>query len=184
MLSSPTRVTPLPVTVPRLTVQYSRNTLRSPISRRVGSPLYFLSCGASPSEANWKTRLSAPIVVGPLTTACGPIQQRGPDDHVVADDRKGTDLDVGGRAARLRRDDCSRIDACHGTASDLPRWATRSRRRGTASSRPTPPPPRPRRPRVENFQMPFMLRSTLAVRISWSPGSTGRRKRALSMPAK
>ena len=41
--------TPLAV-VPRFIVQHSRKTLLSPISRRVGSPLYFLSCGAPPSE--------------------------------------------------------------------------------------------------------------------------------------
>ena len=35
-------------------VTNSRMVLPSPISRRVGSPAYFLSCGASPSEANWK----------------------------------------------------------------------------------------------------------------------------------
>jgi len=47
-LSSPTVVTPWPWLVPRLIVTYSRNVLRSPISRRVGSPSYFLSCGAPP----------------------------------------------------------------------------------------------------------------------------------------
>src|SRR5580698_8583985 len=73
-LSLPMRVTPLSCVVPRFTVTDSRNTLRSPISRRVGSPLYFLSCGASPSEANWNILLSRPIRVGPLITACGPIQ--------------------------------------------------------------------------------------------------------------
>jgi hypothetical protein len=39
------------------------DVLRSPISRRVGSPAYFLSCGTSPSEQNWKMRLSRPIRV-------------------------------------------------------------------------------------------------------------------------
>ena len=77
-LSLPIRVTPLSCVVPRLTVQLSRNTLRSPISSRVGSPLYFLSCGASPMEANWKMRLSAPMTVGPLMTTCGPTMVPAP----------------------------------------------------------------------------------------------------------
>ena len=64
--------------MPRFTVTDSRNTLRSPISSRVGSPLYFLSCGASPSEANWNILLSAPMRVGPLITTCGPIQVPAP----------------------------------------------------------------------------------------------------------
>ena len=37
---------------------------------------------------------------------------------------------------------------------------------------------------VENFQMPRIERSSVAFRMSWSPGSTGWRKRALSMPTK
>ena len=65
-------VTPSSWTVPRFSVTHSRITLRSPISRRVGSPWYFLSCGAEPTDANWKMRLSAPIRVEPCTTACGP----------------------------------------------------------------------------------------------------------------
>ena len=77
-LSSPIRVTPWPPAVPRLIVQNSRNTLRSPISSRVGSPLYFLSCGSSPIEANWNTLHSRPIVVGPLITTCGPTQLPAP----------------------------------------------------------------------------------------------------------
>ena len=51
-------VTPPPWAVPRFMVVNSRNTLRSPISSRVGSPLYLRSCGASPIEANWKILLS------------------------------------------------------------------------------------------------------------------------------
>jgi hypothetical protein len=47
-LSSPTRVTPASCTVPVLKVQNSRMVLRSPISSRVGSSAYFLSCGGAP----------------------------------------------------------------------------------------------------------------------------------------
>src|SRR5574337_554487 len=46
--------------------------LRSPITSRVGSPAYFLSCGAAPSEANWKMQLSAPMRVWPSITQCAP----------------------------------------------------------------------------------------------------------------
>src|SRR5574343_126085 len=67
-LSSPIEVTPRSCTVPRLKVQNSRIVLRSPISKRVGSPAYFLSCGTSPSEQNWKMRLSRPMRVCPRTT--------------------------------------------------------------------------------------------------------------------
>src|SRR3546814_9642970 len=44
-LSSPMRVTPTSWAVPVLMVTYSRTVLPLPISRRVGSPEYFLSCG-------------------------------------------------------------------------------------------------------------------------------------------
>ena len=39
--------------MPLLSVQYSRIVLPLPISSRVSSPAYFLSCGSSPTEANW-----------------------------------------------------------------------------------------------------------------------------------
>jgi hypothetical protein len=51
-LSLPMRVTSWSLVVPRLTVQFSRNVLRSPTSSRVGSLLYFRSCGAAPIDAN------------------------------------------------------------------------------------------------------------------------------------
>ncbi len=37
---------------------------------------------------------------------------------------------------------------------------------------------------VLNFQIVRMRRSSFALSTTWSPGTTGRRKRALSMPAK
>jgi hypothetical protein len=52
--------------------------LRSPISSRVGSPAYFLSCGTSPSEQNWKMWLSRPMRVWPLMTTCGPTMVWSP----------------------------------------------------------------------------------------------------------
>jgi hypothetical protein len=32
-----------------------------------------MSCGAPPSDANWKMRLSRPMVVGPSITQCAPM---------------------------------------------------------------------------------------------------------------
>ena len=49
----PIRVTASSCTVPRWMVTNSRILLRSPISRDVCSPAYFLSCGSSPIDANW-----------------------------------------------------------------------------------------------------------------------------------
>ncbi|CFN66397.1 Uncharacterised protein [Bordetella pertussis] len=49
-LSSPMLVTPPSCTVPVLNVVNSRTVLRSPMTSRVGSPLYFLSCGMPPME--------------------------------------------------------------------------------------------------------------------------------------
>jgi hypothetical protein len=39
---------------------------------------YFLSCGTSPSELNWKMRLSQPMRVRPEITTCGPITVLSP----------------------------------------------------------------------------------------------------------
>ena len=65
-LSLPMRVTPR--VLRRAAIQASRirgrrcgRRSRAASARR----LYFLSCGASPTDANWKMRLSAPIRVGP-----------------------------------------------------------------------------------------------------------------------
>jgi hypothetical protein len=72
-LSSPMCVTRASFVVPRLNVQYSRIALRSPISRRVGSPAYFLSCGGPPRTLKLPMRLSRPMRVGPSMIVCGPI---------------------------------------------------------------------------------------------------------------
>jgi hypothetical protein len=71
-------VTPRSWAVPRLTVTNSRMRLRSPMVRSVGSPPYFLSWGSSPTEANWKIRLSRPMRVGPRSTTWGPMRVPGP----------------------------------------------------------------------------------------------------------
>ena len=77
-MSLPTRVTPPPPGEPMLKVQNSRIVLRSPITSSQGSPAYFLSCGIAPSDANWKIRLSRPMVVRPSITQCGPTVVPGP----------------------------------------------------------------------------------------------------------
>jgi hypothetical protein len=50
-LSSPSVVTPESCTVPVWIVVNSRIVLRLPITSRVGSSLYFMSCGRPPTEA-------------------------------------------------------------------------------------------------------------------------------------
>jgi len=99
--------------------------------------------------------------------------------HVRADDGVGPD-DNGAVELRLRVDDGRGMDLLH----------CGGRRRGqaivrmvqmssasTASSSPT-------MACALNLKMPERMRSSSACRISWSPGSTGRLKRAPSMPAK
>ena len=165
-------------TVPRLIVAHSRITLRSPISSRVASPRYFLSCGSSPIEANWKMWLSSPIRVGPSMTACGPttvprpictpgpITAYGPTctpDSIVASGETSAVGWIEPVTAALR---------------------TTGRQPGmTIMSAPTTSTPSTVA-EVEYFQIVRMRRSSRASRRSWSPGITGRRKRALSMPAK
>ena len=59
-------------------VTNSRNTLRSPITSCVRSPLNLRSCGVSPIEANGKITLPSPIWVQPSMTADAPILQSRP----------------------------------------------------------------------------------------------------------
>jgi hypothetical protein len=77
-LPLPIVVVPRSCAVPAWIETYSRTTLSSPIVVAVGSPPYFRSCGISPTDANWKIRLRAPIVVRPVITACGPIRVPAP----------------------------------------------------------------------------------------------------------
>ena len=74
----PMTVSPPPCTVPRLMVTHSRKVLRSPITRRVGSPRYLRSCGISPITAWEKTRFPAPSVVCPFTMAWAATEVPGP----------------------------------------------------------------------------------------------------------
>jgi hypothetical protein len=99
-LSLPTRVTCASWLVPTLNEQNSRIVLRSPISSRVGSASYFLSCGLAPIEQNWKISLSRPMRSDAGTVA---------DLDVLADQRIGPDADVG-TELRARMDDGGRVD--------------------------------------------------------------------------
>ena len=145
--SSAIVVSPRPATVPRLIEQNSRNTLRSPTTSRVGSPAYLRSCGASPIEANWNTRVSRPSVVGPLTTACGPIQLPAPIAHAGADDGERPDLDARGDLG-ARGDDRARID--QGLTSGATIIVAEAATSPSTSAT------------VVNFQMPRIARSKVA----------------------
>src|SRR6185436_7604564 len=86
----PIDVSPPPWTVARLTVTYSRNTLSSPTTTFVGSPLYPRCCGGPPTETNGCSSHRSPISVHPSTVtcdsslvplpiaACSPTTQNGP----------------------------------------------------------------------------------------------------------
>ena len=71
-------VTPPPGAVPLLTVEYSRNTLSLPMTKRVGSPAYFKSCGGEPMTAPEKNLQPSPISVCPSNTTCAPTSQLSP----------------------------------------------------------------------------------------------------------
>src|SRR6185369_9243090 len=93
----------------------------------------------------------------------------GADGHAGADHCVRTDLDVR-RELRVRRDERGGMNAAHCPGATIISALVASWPSTSAT--------------VENFQMPRSERSSVAFRISWSPGSTGRRKRALSMPTK
>ena len=114
-------------------------------------------------------------------TEPGPTRDHGmrsddaawPKLHIGPDHREGTDLHIG-RELRALRHHRAWIDA-HGAALPVS-GATMSEAEATSAS--------PTRATALNFQMPRICRCRVAVRISWSPGSTGRRKRASSIPTK
>ena len=92
--------------VPRLIVTYSRMVLPSPISTRVSSPAYFLSCGGPPIEANWKMRLLRPMRVRPRSPRAGRSRcprrsrRRGPITRIGADRRRRRRAARPGRRSR------------------------------------------------------------------------------------
>src|SRR6266566_937001 len=154
----------LPPAVPGLMDANSRTMFPSPISRVLGSPRYLRSCGGAPTLANWKMRQPAPIVVRPVTTACGPIHESRPTRTCgpttayastttpVSSSAPGATTAVGwmrGPAGGAAANSTSATSA--GPAVATPR----SRQGGPAA---------------------VQVTSSRSV----SPGSTGRRKRALS----
>jgi len=99
----PMMVLPPPSTVPRLKVHSSRMVLSSPMISSVSCPAYFLSCGSSPMEANWKT--AGHDHVRPDTAA-------GADRYLGTDDAERTDFHVV-RQCGGRVDQCGFVNLCH-----------------------------------------------------------------------
>src|SRR5258708_23884284 len=64
----PTCVSEPPPAVPGFIVTCSRITLLDPIISLVGSPLYFKSCGGSPTQDHVSTLTLSPTVVWSATT--------------------------------------------------------------------------------------------------------------------
>jgi hypothetical protein len=71
-LSSPTRVTPASLRRAGVEGAELADGVAVADVQRVGSPRYFMSCGARRCGMNWKMRLSRPMVVRPSITQCGP----------------------------------------------------------------------------------------------------------------
>ena len=149
----------------------SRNTLRSPISSRVASPRYFRSCGASPTDAEreevvvarrcgcrrrsrraTRARCRARAAPGGPTTAVGSDAHARPEHGAGSDARERVHLGRG-----QRRDLQQQARLRHARARP------RAPRRGRGASSPR---------RCSSF----------TSRRSWSPGTTGRRNFASSMP--
>ncbi len=98
------------------------------------------------------------------------------DLHVRTDDAVRADRD---RRMQLRSgfdQGAGMNQLAHGEPQAILRMV-HIRSASTATSSPT-------RARALNLKMPAFMRSMVTSRISWSPGSTGRLKRAPSMPAK
>src|SRR6185503_10655011 len=100
-----------------------------------------------------------------------------PDFDMVADDRIRTDLHVGPDPGAGMHD-CGRVDR-HGAGFQA---CTVLRTEQSISASQTTAPST--RAVHENFHTPRTPRSRITSSSSWSPGTTGRLKRALSMPAR
>src|SRR5512143_1283271 len=138
--------------VPRLIVLYSRIVVPSPISTRVGSPLYLRSCGSPPrTERDVSLERHAR---GDLAAVA--------DDTVLADDGEGADLDV---VADLR----APVDEGGGVNGP----AHFSRTTAPISASATTCPSTFATPAILHI-MPRTWSSSSSKRI-WSPGFTGRR---------
>ncbi len=106
---------------------------------------------------------------GAVDDDMGPDHGARPDLDIGTDDGERSNLDVRSQP-RLGRHDGVGVDHLPVSgATIISAWAT--------SLSPT-------KAAVEKRQIPLKARSSRAVRMSWSPGSTGLRKRALSMPTK
>ena len=85
-LSLPSLVRPPSRTVPVLMVQHSRMVIAITDFQSSQFTGVFLSCGAEPTEANWKILLSRPIVVTPLNHDVRADFNQHPDRNMFADD--------------------------------------------------------------------------------------------------
>src|SRR5690606_39167140 len=97
----------------------------------------------------------------------------GADHDVRADHGKGADADIL-RDLRLRIDDGCGMDSRLAHWNSLAAHISSATVTGLPSTSATP----------LNFQTPFTVRTSSTLSTSWSPGSTGFLKRALSMPTK
>jgi hypothetical protein len=91
------------------------------------------------------------------------------DRNAGANDGERADFDIVGKL-RARIDDSSRVD--QGLTSGATIMVAEATSTPSTSAA------------VENFQMPRIARSKVALSASWSPGTTGFLKRAPSMPTK
>ena len=180
-LSSPMRVTPSSCTVPRLTVQNSRNTLSiADLEPRRLAGVFLVLRVARRSRRTGRSRLSRADARRALDHDVRADARAGADHDLGADHRERADLDVRAQLApRGRPRRAGRSRAASPPAAQLDRD-----RAPAACSALAADVVADQSPRSSCFQMPRMLRSSFASRISWSPGTTGRRKRALSMPTK
>ena len=78
--------------VPRCTVQFSRNTLLSPIRGRCARRRTSCPGNPSPMEVCWKILLPRPILVGPFDHHVGAHPGVVTDFHLGADDGEGADF--------------------------------------------------------------------------------------------
>ena len=183
-LSLPRRVTPASCAVPRLNVQNSRiGVAVADFKPGRLAAVFLVLRRARRSKQNWKKRVVAADRRMAFDHHVRPDLGAGADRHVRPDDGIRADLD---RAVQLRlrdRRSRGRMDR----ASLLPRWLARiapitAHRAHQLRFH--------RHLAVDAWLSPCISRCRATVRristsiLSWSPGSTGRLKRAPSMPTK
>src|SRR6185312_10522664 len=114
-LSLPILVVPLSCAVPRLRVTDSKMSLRSPISRVVGSPAYFLSWGSA-DGCEGVDAVFAADAGRSLDHNVRADDRPGGYLHVRADDAEGADTDAAVEPG-LGIDDGLGVDAAHSSCT-------------------------------------------------------------------